>query len=268
MSILLPHRLDFQFQFIFPLVPVFNVEWHFHDLRFFVCVWVAFESLRVDYKKVLKYSGKQSWGGLLPLKNYVFLLFPMLLLATLVMWWLWEGYVGGGSCSQLPPWFWGGPLRWPVSHTPTSLARTGSWKAFRLSKFVIPLPCSNQWAKSSLSGHDYTSRHFLEAWGRVTHPTAKWAVLVTSCVCWCVGDFLGSHMMGKWGAGDALSSANIFLLIPSSTFLQLPAFLAHCHHQLLLHLFVPHLNSRNTSSFLKNIFWLAGVWDLRSLMRE
>jgi len=71
MSILLPHRLDFQFQFIFPLVPVFNVEWHFHDLRFFVCVWVAFDSLRVDYKKVLKYSGKQSWG-LLPLKNYVF----------------------------------------------------------------------------------------------------------------------------------------------------------------------------------------------------
>lgn len=108
MSILLPHRLDFQFQFIFPLVPVFNVEWHFHDLRFFVCVWVAFDSLRVDYKKVLKYSGKQSWG-LLPLKNYVFLLFPMLLLATLVMWWLWEGYVGGGSCSQLPHGFGVGP---------------------------------------------------------------------------------------------------------------------------------------------------------------
>lgn len=163
MSILLPHRLDFQFQFIFPLVPIFNVEWHFRDLHFLCVCELLLILCGLSTKKVLKYSGKQSWGGLLPLKKYVFLLFQMLLLATLVMWWLWEGYVGGGSCSQLPPWFWGGPLRRPVSHTPTSLARTGSWTAFPLLKFPLPLPCSNQWAKSSLSGHDYTSRHFVEA---------------------------------------------------------------------------------------------------------
>lgn len=211
-------------------------------------MWVAFDSLWVEYKKVLKYSGKQNWGGLLPLKKYVFLLFQMLLLATLVMWWLWEGYVGGGSCSQLPPWFWGGPLRRPVSHTPTSLARTGSWTAFRLLKFLLPLPCSNQWAKSSLGGRDYTSRHFLGASGRVTHPTARWAVGDFLCmlVCWW---FPWKPHDGECGVGDALSSANIFLLIPASTFLQLPTSLAHCHHQLLLHLFVPCLNSRNTSSF-------------------
>ena len=87
--------------------------------------------------------------------------------------------------------------------------------------------------------------------------------VVTSYVCWCVGDFLGSHMMGKWGVGDVLSSANIFLLIPSTTFLQLPTSLAHCHHQLLLHLFVPCLNSRDTSSLFKKIFQLGGMWDLK-----
>lgn len=176
------------------------------------CFWFSVGWVQ---KKVLKYSGKQNWGGLLPLKKYVFLLSNVGNISHVMTL---RRVCGWGSCSQLPPWFWGGPQETSV-HTPTSLARTRSWTAFRLLKFLLPLPCSNQWAKSS-SVADYTSRHFFGASGRWLIQRLH-ELLVTSCVCWCVGDFLLEATWWGNGVGDALFAANIFLLIPASTFLQL-----------------------------------------------
>lgn len=55
----------------------------------------------------------------------------------------------------------------------------------------------------------------------------------------------------EWRVGGALWSAIRLLLIPLTTFLRLPTSPTHCHHQLLLPLFVPCLKRRNTDSLFR-----------------